>query len=390
MRIGLLSTDSRQHYRNYAATAPAFGTAPEALIEGFAGLSGIEVHIVSCLQQPVRSPEKLADHIWFHALHVPPSGWMRTLYQGCIRAVRKRLKEIRPDIVHGQGTERDCAISAVLSGFPNVVTIHGNMAELARLFRARVGSFNWLAGRLENFTLRRTAGVFCNSAYTENLVRPRAQKVWRVPNALRRAFFDPPRAAGTGASSSVLVNVGVITPRKRQLELLDVAQTLRRQGLHFELHFLGYADPADPYAAEFLKRIKPLEADGIARYLGMRSTTELIQCFDAASALIHFPSEEAFGLVVAEALARDLKFFGAGIGGISDIAASVPGAELFAENDWAGLTAALGRWIQQGYPRPHGAAELMRQRYHPDVVARRHLEIYREVLSSTPYEPSKK
>jgi len=74
------------------------------------------------------------------------------------RAVRRKLKEIQPDLVHGQGTELDCAVSAVFSGFPNVVTIHGNMAELARQFRARVGSFYWLTARLENFTLKRTAG----------------------------------------------------------------------------------------------------------------------------------------------------------------------------------------------------------------------------------------
>jgi hypothetical protein len=49
----------------------------------------------------------------------------------------EKLKDIQPDIVHGQGTERDCAIRAVFSGYPNVIPIHGNMAELARLFRAR-------------------------------------------------------------------------------------------------------------------------------------------------------------------------------------------------------------------------------------------------------------
>jgi len=60
----------------------------------------------------------------------------------------------------------------------------------------------------------------------------------------------------------------------------------------------------------------------------------------------------------------------------------VPGAELFAGNDWAGLTDAIARWIEQGHPKADGAAALMRQRYHPEVVAQRHLEIYHEVLSA--------
>jgi glycosyltransferase involved in cell wall biosynthesis len=98
---------------------------------------------------------------------------------------------------------------------------------------------------------------------------------------------------------------------------------------------------------------------------------------------VHFPSEEAFGLVVAEAMARGLKFFGARTGGIADIAGDIPGAELFDAADWPGLTGALGDWIKNGGQRSAGAAALMRGRYHPNVVAQRHLEIYREVLGNS-------
>jgi glycosyltransferase involved in cell wall biosynthesis len=387
MRIGFLSTDSRQHFGNYSADTPSFGTAPEALIEGFAAMPEAEVHVISCTQRPMRSPEKIADNIWFHSLVVPKIGWMRTGYQGCIRAVRKKLKEIRPDIVHGQGTERDCAISAVFSGYPNVVTIHGNMAELARLFHARFGSYGWLAAKLENFTLKRTGGVFCNSAYTGNLIRPRTQKTWRVPNALRREFFD---AIPAGARPCVLLNVGVITQRKRQLELLDVAEKLHRRGLKFEFHFIGRLNLTDACAAAFTERLKPLEAGGCARHLGELTTPELIRHFDSAAALVHFPSEESFGLVAAEALARNLKLFGSRVGGITDITEGVPGAELFDVNDMHGLSEAIAGWMAKGHPRAEGGAGVMRERYHPTVIARRHLEIYSEVLSFRPSQPLKK
>ncbi|HUB86550.1 MAG TPA: glycosyltransferase family 4 protein [Verrucomicrobiae bacterium] len=380
MKVALITTDGRDQIGEEKELMPSIGPAPLALLRGFANCPKAEIHVISCAQQRMRSLEKLADNIFFHSLHVPKIGWMRTVYQGCIRATRKKLKEIQPEIVHGQGTERDCAISAVLSGFPNVVTIHGNMAELARLFGARVGGYAWLAARLENFTLRRTAGVFCNSKYTESLMPARAKKTWLVPNALRREFFE---AIPVAPRRSVLLNVGVITERKRQVELLGVAQNLQRQGLKFEFHFIGQINPVEPYAAAFLERLKPLEAIGCARHIGLLPTDALIRCFDSASGLVHFPSEEAFGLVVAEALARGLKFFGAHVGGIADIAGDAPGAELFAKDDWAGLTEAIAQWIKEGYQRPIGAAVLMQERYHPDKIARRHLEIYREVTGRT-------
>ncbi len=380
MKIALITTDNREDARNYSVPAPYFGAAPEALLQGFAGLPDLEVQVVSCTQKPMNSPDKLAENIFFHSVYVPKMGWMRTSYQGCIRAVRRKLKMFKPDIVHGQGTERECAVSAVFSRFPNVLTIHGNMAELARLFKAPMASFGWLAAQLENATLKRAGGVFCNSEYTENLVKPRTTKTWRVPNAIREPFFGtPPVNAAPG--KCVLANVGVISERKRQVEILEVARRLHEQGLKLEFQFVGQANAEDAYAAKFLERIKEAEAQGYARYLGLKSTSELIALFDAAHGLVHFPSEEAFGLVVAEAMARDLKFFGALLGGIVDISSGVPGAELFAMGDWDGLTAGIAKWIQGGHPRSAGSAGIMNARYHPRVIAQRHLEIYREVLS---------
>lgn len=379
MKVAILTTDSREHYKEYKKREPFFGTAPEALLQGLAQLPELEVHVVSCAKAQMDSPKQLAPNIFFHGLYVPKIGWMRTGYQGCIRATRKKLKEIQPDLVHGQGTEMDCGISAVFSGYPNVVTIHGNMAALARQFRERVGSFNWLAGKLETFTLKRTNGVLCNSAFTEQLVRPRARRTWRVANALREAFLAAAPAPG-GAGKCTLVNVGAIAARKRQMELLEVARELRQQGLDFEFQFAGHARADNGYVAAFLEKLKPLEREGVARCVGLRTGSELVQLFDRSAGMVHFSPAESFGLAVAEGLARDLKLFAARVGGVPDIAVGVPGAELFDADDWRGLAAAIAGWIRRGFPRARGAGEVMRSRYHPENIARRHVEIYREVL----------
>ena len=378
MKIAFLAIDLRENDRSYSEVTPRFPGGIASLFDGFARLPDVEVHVVSCLQQRVQSPEKLADNLWYHALHVPKFGWLRTGYQGCIRAARRKLREIQPDLVHGSGTERNCAISAVFSGFPNVVTIQGNMAELARLNRPRIGSYGWLTARLENFILPRTMGVFCNSVYTEALVRPRARRTWRVPHPLRQTFLDPPPNAGP--RPCILLNAGVISPRKRQLELLDVAEALHRQGLKFEFHFVGYVNPGDAYVTAFQKRIQPMEEAGYARFWGTPADSELLHYYDSAAAMVHFPTEESFGMVALEGLGRELKFFGARLGGIVDIAKDMPGAELFAPDDWPGLTAAIAHWIAGGHPRPTGTAALIRERYHPETIARRHVEIYRELL----------
>ncbi len=378
MKIAILTTDNRDYERDYAAPEPRFGTAPEALLQGLAQLPEAEVHVVSCVRQPVRSPKIIGPNIFFHSVVVPKIGWMRTLYQGCIRAKRKKLGEIQPDIVHGQGTELDCGISAVFSGLPNVVTIHGNMQAVAQMFGSRIGSFHWLAARLETLTLRRTSGVFCNSAYTEGLVAPRTRKTWRVPNALRCDFFntEPKRAV----CQPVLLNIGGMLPYKQTVEMLAMARRLHQRGCQFEMQFAGDRAAHTDYGKTFARELAKAESAGYARHLGTLNTAQLIAAMDAASALVHFPTEEAFGLVVAEALARNLKLFCAATGGVTDIATGAEAAELFKASDFSGLEDAIARWIREGCPRPTTTADTMCERYHPMVIARRHLEIYREVL----------
>lgn len=379
MKVAILTTDNREHHRNYSCDAPYFGAAPEALIQGFSSLERVEVHVVSCTQQSMRSPKKLGQNIWFHSLHVPKIGWLRSGYQGCVRAVRNKLREIDPDIVHGQGTERDCALSAVFSGYPNVVTIHGNMAELSRLFKARIGSYGWLAGKLEDFTIRRTEGVLCNSDYTESLVLPRTQKTWRVANPIRSLFFEklPSRSKNP---RPLILNIGNISPRKRQVETLKMLQYLYSEGHYFEVLFVG-ACGNDEYGRSFRSILAESNSSGFARYMGYMTTEELVNAMDASDALCHFPSEEAFGLVVAEALARNLKLFGSATGGVEDIAQGIEGAELFSTDDWSSISVGISRWIKDGHPRLHAANQIMRERYHPKVIVDNHLKIYQEVIN---------
>lgn len=380
MKIVLLTMDKREHDRRYDTPNPYFGTAPEALLQGFAQVPECEVHVVSCLQRSAASPKQLGPNIFYHSLVVPKFGWLRTGYSGCVLAVRKKLREIKPDIVHGQGTERYCALSALLSGFPNVVTIHGNIAQLASLFKAPVGSFYWLQGLLETFTLRRTGGVFCNSQYTESLVSPRAKKCWRVANAIQSDYFQP-FPDQSHSAKPILLNVGEISPRKRQIEILEMAAKLHSEGCRFEIHFVGSLNSETENGRNFQKLIQVAEKNGFAKYCGTLSTSELVTKYDRSSALVHFPFEEAFGLVVAESMARGLQFFGSDLGGIRDICNDVPGAKLIDPNDFVALGQAINIWLQHGAKKSPISADLMKQKFHPRVIAEQHLEIYREVLA---------
>jgi glycosyltransferase involved in cell wall biosynthesis len=377
MKIAILTADNREHYRDYGSPAPYFGTAPEALLQGFALLPEAEVHVVSCVRQPVRSPEKIAGNIWFHSLHVPKIGWMRTAYQGCIRAMRKKLREIRPDIVHGQGTEHNNALGAVFSGFPNVLTIHGNMRLIAKMQRERPFSFLWLAARLETFTIPRSEGVVCITNYTREAVAGLAKKTWVVPNAVDAGFFEvqpePPREI------PVILCVGNVCPRKNQNDFIRALDSLA-QRKKFKIVFLGGAPERDAYVREFFQLVA---ARPWCEFAGFADREKLKKNLSRAAFLVLPTLEDNCPMVVLEAMAASVPVIAANVGGVPDLIENEKTGLLCDPLDAASMGGAVEKLLEQPGLGRTLAAEARRnaqERFHPAVVSRRHLEIYREVL----------
>jgi glycosyltransferase involved in cell wall biosynthesis len=381
MKIAILTTDNREAYRQYAAPIPYFGTAPTALFQGFAALPNLEVHILSCTQQPMPSPTKLAENIWFHSLHVPKFGWLRTGYAGCIRAVRKKLREIQPDIVHAQGTERDCAISAVFQNIPKILTIHGNMRAITKLHRHSPLSFWWIQSQLEAFCLPRFAGVICISKYTQQQVSALAKKTWLLPNATENLFFEPrPTAIDPSAPPLVLV-VANVDSRKNQNTLIQALDPLARK-LKFSVKFYGRCGE-DPYGKEFRSLI---EARPWCSWGGMISRDKLRDEFARATALFLPTREDNCPMVVLEAQASGVPVIASNVGGVPDLVDDGVTGLLTNPDLPSSMPIALEKILSDkalARRLSEGGRKQALARFHPNVIATRHVEIYREVLSAS-------
>ena len=188
--MALLTTDGRAVQKDYDSPAPHFGTAVDSLMQGFAQMPEIEVHIVSCLRKKAQAPPKPDRTSSFIASTSPRLA-------GCGRATGLHpigSQEARAAPTRDRGTakerRRSCAISAAFSGFPNVVTLHGIMRLIARVEQAKPFSFLWLAARLEAFTLPRSDGVVCISSHTQRAVTSLARRTWVVPNAVDPSFLQ--------------------------------------------------------------------------------------------------------------------------------------------------------------------------------------------------------
>lgn len=377
MKIALITTDNREQFGHRDLERPFFGTAPDGLLEGFQDLGEeVEVHVISCAKSPMHSPERLAGNIWFHQPIVPLIGWGRTGFAGCALAVRRLLKDLKPDIVHGQGTERDCAMDAVLSGFPNVLTIHGNMRVHAKRPEQKGRHYYKLAAALEWFCLKRTDGVVAISSYTRDLVAGLAKKSWLLPNAADPRFF---RIQSNPPPIPRILFVGSLDERKNPLGLLQACESMLRQG-KCTLALAGNFHAASPYGRKVMDLVESLPQVSL---LGLLDRDRLAAEFAASSFLVLPTFEDNCPMVVLEAMAAGLPVAASSVGGVPDLVDHERDGLLFDPHDPATITSAIDRLLADA-PLREAMGTRARQkaieRFHPRHIAEKHLEIYREVL----------
>jgi len=377
MRIAFLVPDNRDEFRRYADPEPYFGPAPTALLSGLAMMPDCEIHIICCIQRPLRSPPKLAGNIHYHSVLVPKWGWMRGAYLGCVRAIRRKLREIKPDLVHGQGTERYCALAAVLSGFPNIVTIHGNMRAVAQVNRARPFSFLWLAARLEAWTLPKAGGVVCLSTHTQQQVRGLARRTWVLPNAVTGSFFDIPRQPVTPKQILCVANILYV---KNQAALILALDPLAKE-TEFELIFLGRTATTDAYTQKFLDLVRERPW---CRFQGFADQPELHKALGGAALLVLPSLEENCPMAVLEAMAAGVPVAAAKVGGVPDLIAHEADGLLFEPTHEESIRGAIAELLADDKKAARLAATAKAKAlrcFHPLRVAEKHVTIYQEVIA---------
>jgi glycosyltransferase involved in cell wall biosynthesis len=301
---------------------------------------------------------------------------MRTGYQGCVRAVRRRLKAIRPDIVQGQGTERDCSLAAAWSGWPNVITIHGHMGRLAALQRSRPLTFPWFAAWLESVAVRRTGGVVCLSRYSLDNVRTRARRTWVVPNAVSEEFFELRR--DPAEEKEILVTAHV-HPWKNQNSLIKALDPLAKE-LQFLVLFLGQANADTDYGREFLRLVG---ARPWCRHLGVVTRDQIRQALSRATVLVLPSLEDNCPMAVLEAMAAGVPVAAARVGGVPDLIKPGQTGGLFEARDQADIRQSVRSLLEdpdQTRALADNARRLALELLRPEIVARGHLQIYQEVL----------
>ncbi|MFZ4780040.1 MAG: glycosyltransferase family 4 protein, partial [Terrimicrobiaceae bacterium] len=302
-------------HRDEAKRSPLLHTAVHNLLDGLKDRTDIEVEVVYGRMHPKPGEDRWEGCLHYVPVHCKPLPipGMGGAFLARTLALLRHIKKAKPDIVHGQGTERESGLVAALCGRPSVLTLHGNFRAIAKTIHAKPLSYFGIAAMIERFCLPRVSGVHCLSSHTKASVGTLAQHTWIIPNAVNQHFFEVVRAP---ASEPYIICVAGITEWKNPMLLVEAGDTLQKCFPQTEIHFIGTCDPEHTYAKAFL--------DAVAQrrwcyYHGQCSPDALILHMARATCSVLPSRQENFGLALAEALAAGIPVLGSKTGGIPDV-----------------------------------------------------------------------
>ena len=359
--------------------SPNVHPAIEALLQGFEGLDGIEVHVLFGSLSPPTRIRPAQGAVRYHS--IPYRRLLGVLsgggFLGRFFSLRNYVRSHSFDLVHAQGSERESAWTAVFSGIPSVITLHGLMGEVVKMKGNRTLWHYWVAALLERLAIKRTDGVVAISPYALRVVLGMTSRARFIPNAVRSEFYL--ESGGKKGDVPTVLFVGNLTHVKRPDWFIRAVDALWKEGLSFQARMLCLGNPKHPYFIEMVAMAERLPA---SRKIEIRyNVTNVAQELDKADILFSPSTWESMGIAVCEAMAKGLCVVG------SQIEATIPLFEngcgaTFPVDNFNKAVDSLRSFILDPERRKR-ISEQSKNRvkgYEPDVVAAETVKFYKEAL----------
>ena len=384
MRVAMLVVDANDvrgsSMRRGAAPSPVVHPAIEALWEGLSERQDCRVEVLFGRNQPAQAVRPKKGSVSFREVpyqrlggFLPGAGFL-----GRRKSLLRALSGSPPDLVHGQGSERESALVAVSSCAPGVLTLHGLMGEVAEMSGNRTQWHYRVAGWIEKCAVKKARGTIAISPYALRIILGMTHQCRLIPNAVREIFYELPARAQASGKPRILF-VGNLTPVKRPEWFVRAVQLLWEEGLDFEARMLVMGDPQHPYYQGILR-----QAHGPVRGQEIEIKPNVSKVWEemADADILFAPSTwESMGIAVCEAMAAGLCVVA------SRIEANIPllgqGCGLmFPTGSFAEAYHVLRASIVDGDFR-RATVERAKKRvlaYHPAKIAEQTVDYYRDIL----------
>jgi glycosyltransferase involved in cell wall biosynthesis len=349
------------------------------LLEELKQVPGLELEVFSVRKHFPRSCQFDHEGVTFHCVKVPSGLRTLSLFWWETLALRRRLKALKPDLVHAWGTERGTALVASRLSFPYLVTMQGLLGWIRQYIEPDL--YTRLEERLERISLQRASVVTAESSFAVGWLRERyphleVRQAEHAPDSLfHRVERQPPNRP------IQFLHIGAISPIKGT-DLLLKGLDQMRQELDFRLTLVGL-----PTTPEFLTQIKAETSAALWERITLRHNLSPAQIAEqmARATMMLFPTRvDNSPNSVKEAVVAGVPVVASEVGGILDYV--IPGRNglRFPAGNLEAFVAAVRAAVAhplfgQGRVEPP-TLERMREYLSPRMMGQHFLAAYSRVL----------
>ena len=262
---GLKVTEQKRHYATWL---------PQ-IAEGWEKQKKCEIHWVILNSEAEQRVDIKQWNQMFHIMPTTTSCRASTLYRKDRITIGRVLNEIKPDLVHGWGTEEVYGFAAVLSEYPNIVSMQGILSHYVLKSLMPLHSY-WLAA-LEIFVLWKADRITVESEWGRRILKRRNPNAkisvieYGVSNIFFKTKWKPEK------QKPIFLFVG--TPIRRK-GIQDLISAYRDKSLKkSELWVVGNGD------SKWVKKQKQMSSIN-TKWLGFKNQSEVARLMSKAWALI--------------------------------------------------------------------------------------------------------
>jgi len=347
------------------------------LAYALARIPDLEVHLLT--MAPLWKTKVFRDkNLTIHFIgHLPKldrwDNWTRMRYSCSI--LRRYLRKLHPDLVHGSGTDHEYGYVAATSNRPNVITVHGVMKENAVKAPPPKGSVVWQYIRHEPLALQAAKHLISINPYVEQQFPEYSGVIHRIPNPISPSFFETRAEKRTD-----LVFVGKMTVRKRVLNLLKAVDRIRQRLPDLTVQLIGGGESG--YIEQIQTSLDRNQLRSNVKFVGPLQPAEVALAVAGAKCLVLPSIEETAPMVIAEALAMGTPVVATDVGGVKYMVDDGVSGFIVPPENIDALAGKLLELLQdEALQRTMSdASRIAADIYHPDTVAQKTRAVYDAVL----------
>lgn len=332
------------------------------------------------------SIHRLSERVRLHLLPAGRVSGMPAAFVPRVLAMRKYVRRLDCDIVHGQGTEAGYAWMAMWAGLPHVITVHGILRLTHRVSRPPVTSVEHIGRWVETASFKRARNIIAISDFVHQQLAPIAPraKFFSAGNPISKRFFETDLSRVP--IEPLVVYLGRITPEKGLIDLIKAAGLLEELGVDLRIAVVGRASGRDAVTYEeecrdLAGRLKSIHVD----FHGWLSDEAVWELLERATCLALPSHDESFSMAVAESMALGTPAVAYAAGAVPERMAHGVSGLLVADGDIQGFADALKVLLDD----PAAAQEMGRaarekaREWNPDSIAEKTVAAYKTILNSS-------